>query len=136
MQQLESILTYSINHYKQILVLLQDMDVTVGIASKEDLLEMNSTLEDIQHLATNHDQLLLNQLPKLSERSDTLNTLIDKRDRLIREVILMNETITSRAVGVKSLLAHELGKLRSGLSAMNGYKQHEYDQGRIVNSTS
>lgn len=136
MQQLEPVLSQSIQQYERILDFLQKMDGEIGTASPAELLELSESLTDVQSQATQTDQVLLRQLSNSSARTETMQLLIEKRERIMKEILLLNERITAKASGVKSLIAHEMGNLRNGISALNGYRQQQHNQGRIVNSTS
>lgn len=136
MLQLEPVIENSINHYTRILALLRNMDGKVGTAAQDELLEMSTSLEKLQESATQLDQAMLDQLRKNPAKSATIVSLLEKREIIVKEILLLNESITAKAMGVKSLLAHQLGTLRGGISAMKGYRQQGHDQGRIVNSTS
>lgn len=136
MQQLRPILDKSIQQYEKILVFLQKMDNETSTASPAELLKLGESLADLQGQATQIDQVLLAQLGKYPAPTEIIQSLIEKRERTIKEILFLNERITLKASGVKSLISHELGKLRHGLSALSGYKQQQNNQGRIVNSTS
>lgn len=136
LQQIEPILTQSIQQYERILVLLRKIDEVTGTASPAELLELSETLVNLQSQATQSDNILVSQLSKYPARTETLQSLIEKREHIIKEILCLNERITVKASGVKSLIAHEMGKLRHGLSALSGYRQQQHNQGRIVNSTS
>jgi hypothetical protein len=136
MQQLEPVLSQSIQQYEHIFDFLQKMDREIGTASSDELLELSALLSDLQGQATQTDQVLLAQLNKYSVRTETLQSLLDQRERLIKKILLLNEKITTKASGIKSLIAHEMGKLRNGISALSGYTEQQHNQGRIVNSTS
>jgi hypothetical protein len=136
MQQFEAIISQSIAQYEVILNFLQKMDKEIGTASPEELLELSKELAELQNQAATIDQVLLTQFSMLTARPETLQALIDKRHRIMKEILLVNERITEKASGVKSLIAHEMEKLRNGISAMSGYKQQQNNQGRIVDRTS
>ena len=136
MHQLESGLRDSISHYVGILMLLQNIDKGIGTASQDELQNMNTSLAELQGQATQLDQLVVDQLSKESVKTEATRSLLAKRENLVQEILLLNRNITSKAMGVKSLLAHEMGMIRNGLSALSGYKQQQLNQGRIVNSTS
>ncbi len=112
------------------------MDREIGTATPVELLELSASLTDLQKDATQTDQVLLAQLSSISVRSENTQHLIDRHERIMEEILFLNEYITEKASGVKSLLANEMGKLRSGISALSGYRQHQHNQGRIVNSSS
>ncbi len=136
LHQLESTLLQSIVQYGNILDFLKIMDREIGTASPAELLELSASLTDLQKDATQTDQVLLTQLSAISVRSENTQHLIDRHERIIKEILFLNEHITEKASGVKSLIANEMGKLRSGISALTGYRQYQHNQGRIVNSTS
>ncbi|MBU1568836.1 MAG: hypothetical protein KJ630_24825 [Proteobacteria bacterium] len=135
-QQLEPILTLSIRQYEDIHDFLQKMDKEIGTASPDDLLESNLSLAYLQSQATEADQVLLPQLSKHSVHTETSQQLIDKREQILKEILLLNEGITKKALGVNSLITHEMEKLRNGISALSGYRRQQNNQGRLVNKTS
>ena len=136
MQQLETDLRDSTNAYDNILSLLTLIGAELGNATHDELLEMNATLENLQWQATRRDQSILDRLQKLPARSATLEALLKDHGIVVHEVLLQNESVASKAKSVKSLLAHELGTLRNGLTGIKGYSQHGNEQGRIVNRSS
>jgi hypothetical protein len=136
MPQLEPILLQSIEENEGVLDFLRKMEREIGTAPPAQLLEFNALLTDLQGRAIRTDQVLLLQLTDQAAKPEKLQTLIEKRERIIRDILMLNAGITTKALGVKSHLAFELGKLRHGLSAMNGYKQLQNNQGRIVNRSS
>jgi hypothetical protein len=135
-QLLEPVLLQSIQKYEHILDFLQKIDKEIGAASSDDLLELSAFLADIQSHATQTDQVLLTQLSKHSVLTETMQSLLDKREHITKEILVLNEQITAKASRVKSLIAHEMEKLRNGISALSGYKEQQHNQGRIVNSSS
>jgi hypothetical protein len=136
MQRLETELRESFTCYNRILTLLQNIDREVGTASEDELLVMGDSLKDLQASATLIDKTIMAQLQGKRVTNDTLSTLLESRENIVKEILLLNRNIAAKAMGVKTLLAHELATLRSGASAMKGYRQQEYDQGRIVNSST
>ena len=135
-QQIEQTLIHSIQEYEHIAIFLQKIDDEIGTASPAQLLEYNDSLTDLQGHATQTDQVLLAHLSAHSEQTETIRALIEKRKRIIRDILTFNDGITAKASGVKSHIAFELGKLRNGISAMNGYKQMQNNLGQIVNRSS
>ena len=135
-QELESTLSQSILHYGNILDFLEKIDREIGTASPSELLELSTSLTDLQEIATQTDQVLLTQLSTDSARGDNTQHLIDRREHIVTDILILNEHIAVKSSGVKSLIAHEKSKLRNGISALSGYKQQQHNQGRIVNSTS
>lgn len=136
MRQLETDLTDSINHYRKVLALLRNMTGDLGTASEEELLQMGVSLAEMQESTSQLDQSILEKLQENSAKSLTVLSLLEKRDSILKEVLALNRSLTAKAMGVKSLLAHEIKTLRTGLSVMKGYSQPEHGQGRIVNRSS
>ncbi|MBV5329160.1 MAG: hypothetical protein JZU65_16295 [Chlorobium sp.] len=136
MQQLEADLLLSIQHYEGLLQFLQKMDLDIGTADPAALQNLNRALQELQEQAVQLDQKIAPQLDAKSLKNATIQKLTKKRELLLKELLLLNQRITAKASGVKSLIAHEIGKLRTGLSAMSGYRQPQHNQGRITNCTS
>lgn len=135
-EQLESGLNSAISYYGRILAILQNIDEEIGTASRDELLSMNATLTELQEQAARLDQAITAQLGQESFKNESIRSLLNKRGDVIKEILILNRNIRSKAMGVKSLLAHEMSTLRNGLSALNGYRPMQHNQGRIVNSTS
>ena len=135
-QTLESMLLQSIQQYEEILACMEKMDTEVGTADSVTLEYFSNSLQTLQGQATQFDLILLAQFLEKSSQPESLQNLIAKREQLQREVFSLNQRITEKASRVQSLLAHEMIKLRNGLSAMTGYRQPRHNQGRIVNGSS
>lgn len=94
---------------------------------------MNALLTEMQTQASDTDQLIMSQLTSDDLVKGTTQKLVSERAKMINDVLLLNRNVMIKAMGVKSLLAHEIGTLRSGKSALNGYRPPQHNQGRIVN---
>ncbi len=136
MQGPQPALLQSAREYEHVLDFLRTVDEEIGTASPARLLEINQSLAELQGRAAQADRLLLAQTGNQTPQEGPIHPLVENRERLIRDILLLNERIRAKASGVKSHLAFELGKLRNGRSAMHGYKQQQNDQGRIVNRSS
>jgi hypothetical protein len=136
MQPAETILLQSIQQYERILSFLQKMDTEVGTASPSTVLEFSKILQELQTIASQTDQILLTEISKQSMQTETMESLLRKREYVVKEILALNESIKAKAIGIKSLLGHEMETLRNGISALDGYRQQQHNQGRIVNSTS
>ncbi len=135
-QQLATQLTLSIDQYDRILTLLRQIDHKLGTALPTELENLYSSLAELQKQATEIDHSFLGQLPREAAIPEALGALLDERASIVKKIIAENKEITTKAIGIQSLLAHELGSLRAGFSALNGYKHQENTQGRIVRSIS
>jgi hypothetical protein len=136
MQQFEQVFSHSIKQYEVILSFLQKMEKEIGTASPDELLELSKSLADLQSQAAETDQMLLPQLREHSALNEKMAPLIDERELLMKEILLLNARISEKASGVKSLIAHEMEKLRNGISALGGYMQQQNTHGRIVDRIS
>lgn len=134
--QLESLLLASIHQYERIHGFLQKMEQDVGTADSDELEAFNQSLQELQAQAINTDQAVNSLLHGKKDSAELVQKLVVQREFLLKEIIDLNKNITTKASGVKSLIAHELSALRSGLSAMNGYKQLQNNQGRLINRSS
>jgi hypothetical protein len=135
MENLEPVLLQSIQQYERILDFLQKMDMEIGTAAPSMVLELSESLAYLQGHATETDQNLLSQLRKQSALPEAMQSLLSRREYIVKEILTLNERIKAKAIGIKSLLGHEMEKMRSGISALSGYRQQQHNQGRIVNST-
>jgi hypothetical protein len=135
MEKIEPILLQSIHHYERILDFLQEMDVEIGTAAPSMVLELSESLAYLQGHATETDQTLLTQLRKQTALPETIQSLLGRREYLVKEILILNARIKAKAIGIKSLLGHEMEKMRNGISALSGYRQQQHNQGHIVNST-
>jgi hypothetical protein len=135
MHCLEVKIRHSLYHYGRIMTFLQEMDNTIGIASEAELLDMDRTLSDLHTKAVESDRPLFDCIAQTFEKTELEHSLLNERTKLLKNIIDLNGSIATKADGVKSLIAHELGTLRSGLSALKGYRQQDQRQGSIVNQT-
>lgn len=130
---LEAALKSSIELYSRMTALLRSIEEDLGTASQEALQQMNTLLTEMQTEASVTDQLIISHLTGEESAKSSAKKLVSERAALINEVLLLNRGVMIKAMGVKSLLAHEIGTLRSGKSALNGYRPAQHNQGRIVN---
>lgn len=136
MEQLESTLLQSVQHYACFLEFLRKMDDEMGTADPVALQDFSISFQQLHEQAVQFDRIISAQLNAKSLENESILILSGKRDSLLREILLLNKRVTAKASGVKSLIAHEIGKLRTGLSALSGYRQPQHNQGRITNCTS
>lgn len=133
-EKLKDTIHLSIQQYEHMLEYMKRLDREVGTASSPALIKLNATLLELQKNTSETEQYLFSQLSKNPEKRDSIKSLIELREHLINDILYFNQRITTKAVGVKSFITHEMGKLHTGLSAMQGYRQQQYNHGRIVNS--
>jgi len=136
MQPLATLLSRSIQHYQGLLHLLAQMDREMGTAAPQALEEFSLSLERMQAEARPLDREITGRLQNQSLDNEQIAALARERTELIGAALEVNQRISAKASGVKSLLAHEMGKLRTGLNALSGYRQPQPHRGRITNCSS
>ena len=130
----ESDFSVSLEQYSRMLETLHIIDREISTAAPERVQELSGILTNLQLETTKTDQLLMMNVPP--EPSGTLRLLIEMRRQILAEILIINKRITTKAKRVKSYIASEKSKLHNGLSAMNGYRQPQHNQGRIVNRST
>jgi chromosome segregation ATPase len=135
-EQLAASLSQAIQHYENLLKHLQEMDQEMGTASPDTLQNFSVSLQEFQEQAMLLDRNVAAQLNKELSANESIQSLIGKREALLKEILALNTRMNAKAQGVKSLIAHEIGRLHTGLSALSGYRQPQHNQGRITNCTS
>lgn len=136
MPALATLLTHSIVQYEGILAWMQQMDAAVGTADADALAHFSDGLQGLQGEAAADDQMLLAQLADKGPAPESTRMLAARRDSLLREILALNQRLTEKAARVQALLSHEIKSLGNGLTALNGYKQPQHNQGRFVNGAS
>ncbi|MDR3630578.1 MAG: hypothetical protein P4L42_09595 [Desulfocapsaceae bacterium] len=134
-RQLESDLALSIQSYKQILGQLEKINKEIGTASPDVIQELNAVLAELQEKVKPLDKSLQMQSNDCTMVTEAMKGLHEKRQYLLGEVLQVNKQIIEKAQGVQTFIVHEMERFHAGLVAMNGYKQHNQHQGRIVNSS-
>jgi hypothetical protein len=135
-EQLASSLSQAIQHYESLLKYLQEMDQEMGTASPDILQNFSVSLHELQEQAMQFDQYVSAHLNEGLLKIESIQMLFGKREALLKEILALNKRMTAKAQGVKSLIAHEIGRLHTGFSALSGYRQPQHNQGRITNCTS
>ena len=135
-EQLTASLSQAIQHYESLLKYLQEMDQEMGTASPDTLQNFSVSMLEYQEQAMQLDQNVAAHLNEDLLKIDSIQSLLGKREALLMELLALNTRMTAKAQGVKSLIAHEIGRLHNGFSALSGYKQPQHNQGRITNCTS
>lgn len=110
-QQVAASLSQAIQHYAQLLKFLQEMDQEMGTADPAALQNFNASLLAFQEQAMQLDQNVSTQLNKKSLENESIQILIGEREALLKEILALNERMTVKASGIKSLIAHEIGKI-------------------------
>jgi len=93
---------------------------TVGI--------LNALLQDAQTV----DNLIATTLKTESILTEATQTLLNKREDILKRLYQDNQQITNRAESVKSLLRHEISSLSTNRHALQGYKPAGTERKHII----
>ena len=129
-------LAHSIHQYERILDWMQQMDTEVGTADADALAHFSDGLQELQGEAAADDQMLMARLASNGSAPESTRMLAARREGLLREILALNQRIIEKTARVQALLGHEIKSLGNGLTALNGYKQPQHNQGRLVNGAS
>ena len=135
LQEPEYLIDESIRKYENILELLKKVEIGLGTASSAELLDWNHALTELQNDATQMDQKVFDSLGRQSERHAEIDIRVNIRNHLIDEILNLNTDVRCKASGVRSIIIHERGRFRNGLSALTGYRQFQNNYGKIVNNS-
>jgi hypothetical protein len=135
-QQLKTSLLQSIHQYENMLDYMQNLDKGVGTAAPSALMRLNDRLVELQKNMTQTEEIVSFRLQEYSGNMEAVQSLVEMRQHLLRDILFLNQRITVKATGIRSYITSEMGKLHTGLSAMKGYKQQQNNLGRIINSKS
>jgi hypothetical protein len=128
-----AVLIESIKHYRQIVALLQDVNLRLGAASPGELQGMGEAIDWQQQQAGMIDGAVLARLHEEPVEMARYQSLMLERAGLLQEMVTLNGRIAGRARDVASMLVHELEGLRNGQSALSGYRLPIQEGGRLVN---
>ncbi len=134
-EQIKEKLRHLIQLYENILSEMQRIEVGIGTASPAALIKFNKNMMEQHDTAAKIEHDLSILLSPSSNKLEDFRLLIEMREKLLKDIMVLNQRITTKAKGIRSFINHEMKRLHSGLSAMRGYKQAHHNQGRIVNST-
>lgn len=120
--------------------------IYANINSLYSKLEANVTLPN-QHIASIIDQVnsaqmqvksiddtIKQSLEKISSLTDENTKLFDKRECLLKDILVRNKAISQKASTIKSHVQHEVRLLHTNRNAINGYKGPEVKSRSLINN--
>jgi ABC-type transporter Mla subunit MlaD len=126
----------STTRYRRILEILQTMEREIHRVPHEQLQKMTQSLSELQDQARDLDSSLQMRLMGKVDAEEVLAPLLVERQEVIGKILVLNDALRNQAQSAQSLLAHELGALRQGHTALCGYKSLQVKAGKIVNSAT
>jgi len=134
--QIKETLLQAIHVYEHMLNDMQNLEIEIGTASPATLMKFNESLKEQQDNVEKIEHDLFTQLSNSCNSLGEIDLLIKMREKLMKDILFLNQQITIKASGIRSFMSHEMKRLHSGYTAMKGYKQIHHNHGRIVNSTT
>lgn len=92
-------------------------------SSPEKVTERTIYLNKVHYSIEENDKLVSSVLDQTKPRCEIIDSLLDERKELLEKLIKKNREVTRQIESVKSLLAEEMKKIKSGHLALSGYRQ-------------
>lgn len=128
--QLQSLLQRSVEHYRALDALMQQIELAL-IAEDPDLLtDLQAQVAAVQEQARETDALIAPLLPDAP--GGTLAALMSERKELLKGLQAQNRLISEKIRGILPVIADELGQLRAGQTAMTGYASGPQARGGTI----
>ena len=122
----------SIENYRRIEQIYSSMLSSSLEAAAIDIDQKVEDLADLFREVSRTDSLLIKLVNNNSTLTDTTHTLLHQHGQILNQVHKQNQSLAVKANSVKSLLHHELSKINTGRSAINGYKPISTESKRII----
>ncbi len=127
-----NLLDQSLQKYSEMLELLQDLQLSFESKSTEEITDFNATFSALREDAAKIDKNLFQEID-FTNLTDQLNHLLERRKKIIKNIMVLLQINLPKANRVKSLLASEMTSVGSGRKALGGYKPEVKRQGRLIN---
>ncbi len=109
--------------YSDLLATLKEIAKTSGTDQNGSSLEKQlAACLHLQQQIAAHDDRLNTAIQALDHIPEHLDVLLQQKEALLNETIRSNASLVSQAETMKSLLAEELKKIKSGHTALRGYQ--------------
>ncbi|MDD3815242.1 MAG: hypothetical protein PHZ02_11445 [Desulfocapsaceae bacterium] len=135
--ELDALLLSSIECYEDILALFEAISHDRGDNSLSTLGSKGTEILQLQEKAALADQELIATLKEMDPAVSahlSSHPLMDKRQKLMQQILPHNRSLLSVINNIKSLLAHDIKSIQGGRTALNGYRQTTSPQnGGILN---
>jgi hypothetical protein len=119
------LLTESNRLYTLMLDTLEKLSQSPEAGSDAQLHARNQNFNKLQNLLEKHDKRLATIRNEVDFSMEVVNDLLAIRLDLLQKVRSKNKTVTIQVEAVKSLLANEIQKFKTGHTALQGYRRGE-----------
>lgn len=126
MNDLNALLSTSIQHYEDILALFATINHDKGSYDPATLHAKSMELLALQKEIANGDETLVAAMNNISPDAPDQPvdySLIEKRKELMRQIYIHNRSLLSTIQNIQSLLTHEIKEMQDGRTALNGYRR-------------
>ncbi len=124
MKNCEQLLMESISIYQMIDSCYDTMlQCPLGNVKPEQLTGQSEKIAVYSARSRDIDDALKKLLPSTSQQTEKTTELLDKREKIIQELIAKNSVICQKAANVSSALKHEFSNLVKNRTAINQYGQ-------------
>ena len=131
----ETLIRKSFDQQRKMIILLKSLDEPMNAHSIGAVEQFNEKFSDLQQETELTDKILVAQLNP-EDATGTISQLLEQRNLLQNDVIILMKKILPKAVSAKSLMANEVQSIKNGRKALSGYKTQIDHQGKIVNRAS
>ena len=131
----ETLIQKSLDQQMKMIHLLKPMSEHVNAHSLGAVEKFNTSFSDLQQETKQTDEILVGHLNS-EDVPGTIRQLLEQRNSLQKDVMILLKKILPKAVNAKSLMANEVQSIQNGRKALSGYKNHTAHQGKIVNRSS
>lgn len=109
--------------YSKMLHTLNQVNNFPEADSELQILKRNASINDIQELIEKIDGNLKVALKNVPHKTAAIECLLEERKDLLKQVHAGNRAVLMKIESVKSLLADEIKKFKTGHTALQGYRQ-------------
>ncbi|MBV5340252.1 MAG: hypothetical protein J0665_11965 [Deltaproteobacteria bacterium] len=139
MNDLNLLLTSSIQHYEELIVMFEAINHDKGSCNPATLQARCTELLQMQSEIALADEALTVAMQATSGDPSALSfqyPLIEKWQALMHQAFIHNRSLLATIQNLQSLLAHEIKEMQGGRAALHGYRQTTASQqGSILNAS-
>ena len=136
MGEVNALILGSVRQYEDILALFAAINSDSGDNNPATLESRGTEIMQMQEQAALTDQALVATMHGMDPARTaqfSAHSLLEKRQDLMRRILIHNRSLLSTINNIKSLLAHEIKEMQDGRVALNGYSQVPSQNGGILN---
>jgi hypothetical protein len=139
MNDLNSLLAASIQHYEDLIVMFKSINHDKGSCNPATLQARSTELLQKQEELGQADKALTIAMQATNGDPSALSfqyPLIEKWQALMHQAFIHNRSLLATIQNLQSLLAHEIKEMQGGRAALHGYRQiTTSQQGSILNAS-